>query len=259
MNRFSSLLNSIHDRLHVPQPIKSRILLEIAADLQDAYDFYLERGHTEEQATQLAQERFLLDDAAIAELAAVHQPLVKRILDRFSLQMQSRWQRLILLLTLLTIVAVSGRVMLTSAFFVNSSPFVWPVWGISIAGLLLFLQKFYQLFLIKNHNLRTLRNGLGTLALLGLLSAVLGLCGYFYELLANGMRTVLPGGSLITVVCTVTDSAKQIIDIHNCYIRTSTVMMASLFVAMLIGLLWYVLMNKIAKIEMAEAQSILST
>ncbi|MBN1465150.1 hypothetical protein JXA02_05270 [candidate division KSB1 bacterium] len=259
MNRFSSLLNSINDRLEIAQPIKSRILLEIAADLQDAHDFYLGQGHTEEEATRLTQERFLLDDAAIAELAAVHQPLVKKILDRFSLQVQSRWQRIILLLTLLTIAAVSGRVMMTSEFLADASPFVWPVWGTAIAGLLLFLYKFYQLYLIKNHTIRTLRKGVHSLALLGLLSLLFGLSGYFYELLVFGMQLVLPGGSLITVVCTVTDSAEKIIDIHNCYVRTSTVMMASLFVAMLIGLLWYALMNKIAQIEMAEAKSILLT
>ena len=259
MSRFSSLLQSINDRLDVPQPRKSRILLEIAADLEDAYAFFIEQGHTDDEATQLTQERFILDDSTIAELTSVHQPLMKKILDRFSLQVQNRWERIILVLTLLTVAAVSGQVMMTSTFFENSSPFVWPVWGISIAGLVLFFFKFYNLYILKNHNIKTVRKGIHSMALLGLLSLLIGLTGYFYELLLNGIQTVLPGGSLITVVCTVVDSPDRIINIHNCYIRTSTVMMASLFVFMFLGLLWYVLMNKAAKIEMAEAQSILST
>ncbi len=258
MSRFSSLLQQINDRLDVPQPAKSRILLEIAADLEDAYEVFFEHGHSEEDATRLAQERFILDDSTIAELADIYQPFFKKILDRFSVQVQSRWQRAILALTLLTIAALSGQVMLTHEFFNQASPFVWPVFGISITGIILFFIKFHKLYLLKQHQRKTLRKGLDVLMYLAVLSLALGFVGYFYELLRYSINTVYPGGSLITVIVTVTDSPQCILNIYTCFVTSSTVMMASLLSTLFLALFWYILNHKAARIEMAEAASLLA-
>lgn len=258
MSRFSSLLQHINDRLDVPQPAKSRILLEIATDLEDAYEVFREHGHSEEDATRLAQERFLLDDSTIAELENIYQPFFKKMLDRFSLQVQSRWQRVILVLTLLSIAALSGQVMLTHDFFSQASPFIWPVVGISITGIVLFFIKFFKLYLLKQHQRKILRKGVDALLYLGVLSLALGFVGYFYELLRYSINTVYPGGSLITVIVTVTDSPQRILDIYTCFVTSSTVMMASLLSTLFLALFWYVLNHKVARIEMAEAASLLA-
>ncbi len=47
MNRFAPLLKSINARLDLPQPTKSRIILEIASDLEDMYQFYQSQGPDE--------------------------------------------------------------------------------------------------------------------------------------------------------------------------------------------------------------------
>lgn len=75
MSRFTSLLKRIDDRLKFPQPTKSRILLEIAADLEDLHLLYLERGLGEEEAAQLAEEKFDFSDKALQEFTHVHQTL----------------------------------------------------------------------------------------------------------------------------------------------------------------------------------------
>ena len=45
MKQFTALLKSINERLDLPQPTKSRIILEIAADLDDLYQLYLKKDH----------------------------------------------------------------------------------------------------------------------------------------------------------------------------------------------------------------------
>ena len=257
MSRFSSLLTSINERLDAPQPVKARILLEISADLEDAYEFYRDSGESDADATRLAQEKFILDDATISELSSIHQPLLQKWMDKVSLGVQSRWERVVLILTLLTIALLSGRVMLSNEFAKNS-PFIWPIWGITILGVVQFFVKFYKLYLLKDHYNRTLRKGLNIIAYLGVFCMTLGFAGYFYELLHYSLDTIIPGGSLITVLVTVTDSVQRIRDITTCFVTSASVMMASLFSGMLLALLWYILNNKISSIEMSEAESLLA-
>lgn len=256
MNRFASLLNSINDRLDVPQPVKSRILLEIAADLEDAYEFYRAEGHSDEEATRLTQEKFILDDQAINELIAVHQPFFRKWVDQFSLNLQSRWERVVLVLTILSIAVLSGRFVLSNSF-INNSIFVWPIWGMGFAGIVLFFIKFYRLYLVKDHHVKTLRKGIDTVGYVGAFSLALGFAGYFYELLRHEVDVIYPGGSLITVVCTVPESREQMMNIYHSFVSSSTVMMASLLTTMFLALFWFVLHNKATQIEMAEAKSLL--
>lgn len=257
MNRFSSLLRNINERMDIPQPAKSRILLEISADLEDAYNLYVEQGFSDQDATRLAQEKFILDDEAIDELVRIHQSSLKRWLDRFSLQMQSRWERVILILTLLSIAAISGQLVVSSQFFRNSSVFVWPIWGVSVIGVILFFYKYYRIYILKDHFIKTARKGIVGFLFLGLASLLLGTIGYFYELFLAGVNSILPGSSLITVVCTVPDTQEKLVSIVECFIKCSSVMMVSLMVTLFLALFWYVMISKIGLIERAEAESLL--
>ena len=257
MSRFSSLLNDVNNRLDLPQQAKARIILEIASDLEDAYDIYRERGLSEAEATQAAQEKFILDDSTIAELSSIHQPFLKKWMDNLAGGVESRWERVVLILTLLTIAALSGHALSKISFFESSSIFVWPVIGVSIAGIVQFFVKFYSLYFIKDHKPKFLRKGIDSVAHLGAFSIALGFTGYFYELFHYGVDTVYPGGSLITVICTVANSHQQIQNISNCFLTSSSVMVASLLSTMFLALFWYVLTNKAASIELAEAASLL--
>jgi hypothetical protein len=44
MSRFRDILQHANDLLDLPQPLKSRILIESAADLEDAYQAFSQRG-----------------------------------------------------------------------------------------------------------------------------------------------------------------------------------------------------------------------
>ena len=54
MKQFTSLLKNLNSKIDLPQPKKSRMLLEIAADLNDMYNYYLAKGLTETEAVSRA-------------------------------------------------------------------------------------------------------------------------------------------------------------------------------------------------------------
>ena len=55
MNRFANVLRQARDRLQVPEPSRTRILLEMASDLEDSYQFYLSQGLDEKVRERLIQ------------------------------------------------------------------------------------------------------------------------------------------------------------------------------------------------------------
>ena len=73
MKKFTLFLKSINERLSLPQPLKSQILLEVAGDLEDVYEFYKNKGLNEQEAMQKAEEKLDLTDEALSELIRVHQ------------------------------------------------------------------------------------------------------------------------------------------------------------------------------------------
>ncbi len=258
MSRFSSLLNDINDRLKLPPQAKARIILEIAADLEDAYEFFCEQGLSEAEATARAQEKFILDEDTIAELSIIHQPLVKKWLDKVSVYTENRWERAALILTLLVLAVLSGQSLAKVHFFENAGIFVWPIIGVAVAGIVQFFIKFQTFFSRKSFEPHTLRKGIDAIAYLGAFSIALGFTGYFYELFRTGVDTVFPGGSLITVICTVLESQQQLTDIYTCFVTSATVMTASLLTALFLALLWFVLNNKATAMEMKKAASLLA-
>jgi len=58
MTQFTPILKRINERLDLPQPTKSRIILEIASDLEDTFRFYLQKGLDEQESFQKAEEKF---------------------------------------------------------------------------------------------------------------------------------------------------------------------------------------------------------
>ncbi|MFH1754248.1 MAG: hypothetical protein ABIA59_00965 [Candidatus Latescibacterota bacterium] len=52
MSRFEGLLKQINGKLDLPQPTKSRILLEIASDLDDMYRVFIQQGMSEQDAAE---------------------------------------------------------------------------------------------------------------------------------------------------------------------------------------------------------------
>jgi len=258
MKQFTSLLKSINERLDLPQPTKSRIILEIASDLDDLYQLYLSRGFSETEATKRAEEKIHLTDEALTDLVQVHQSLVKKLLDKITAQAQSRWERVVFVLLLIFIVAISIQGIFTVQFFVQASTWIYPVMGIFLTALIISSPKFYQLYIKKDHQVKKLRTGLSLIFGMGALNLVIGILGYVMELFLAEDTALLFVNHLAYIITTQeAGSGQTLSNITTWMIKTSSLIMFTLVSTIIIAFIWYILMNKVLKIEQAEAAVLL--
>jgi len=199
MKRFTPLLKSINERLDLPQPRKSHIILEIAADLEDLYQLYLSRGLPETEAAKRAEEKIDLTDDALNELVQIHQSLFRRLMDKVSEQAQTQWERVILFLVLIFIVALGSKFIFTTQFILQASKFILPILGVFLGIVFISFLKFYQFYIKKDHNVKLLTKGIPTILYLGGANLFLGIFGYIIELYAT-TRTVMYSGMFDVII-----------------------------------------------------------
>lgn len=244
MNRFTGLLKRTAARLDLPEPVKSHVLLEMAADLEDMFAAYRERGLGEEEAARRVEEKFDVSDDALNELTRLHRSALRRGMDRLSEQAQTRWEKLMLVAILLFVALMTGGLLLTDGFFSDASLFVWPGVAVGVAAVGVFIAKAHQLYIRKERGLRRLRWGLPFLLLLACAALFNGVFGFFIGMqTAMGRAAAGPEGTHIYLM--------------DWLMGSSATMILSLMVAMLAAILWFVLMNKVKRVELAEAALLL--
>ena len=254
MKHFTQLLKSINERLNLPQPTKSRIILEIAADLDDLYQLYLSRGLEENEAAKKAVDKIDLTDEALNELVQIHQSLIRKLLHKITAQAQSRWEKVIFVLLLIFVVAISIQGVFSAQFFLQASKWIYPVLGIFLSAILISIPKFYQLYIKKDHQIKKLRSGLDLIIGMGVLNLVVGIMGYVMELYMAGSNALLFVNHLAYIITTQEVGSAQILsDITTWMIKSSSLIMSTLLSTIFIAFIWYFLMNKVFKIERAEA------
>ncbi len=89
MDNFKPILKKINGQLDLPQPTKSRIILEVAADLNDAFNLYKNQGLTDSEATKKATNTFNLDKKNLNDLISIHQTSFRKWFDQLSERGQS--------------------------------------------------------------------------------------------------------------------------------------------------------------------------
>jgi hypothetical protein len=240
MSRFAERLREISEKLDLPQPEKSHILLEIASDLDDMYRFFREEGLGEEAAAKRAEERLDLSDEALRELVEIHESGMRKLLDRISEQARSRWERVLLAMAVIVIAAYSGRQILSAQLYTQASRFVWPILLFALAALVITIWQIYKLYIKKEHDIRTLGVGLPWLIAAGASSLLTGLLGMMYEFHRS-------------VRMAVAEADRSLVFLVECALRCSAMMMVGLVTAIAIGIVWFILMNKVRSIEIAEA------
>jgi len=239
MNRFADILQEANEKLQLPQPTKSRIILEIAADLDDLYRFYKSHGSSDSEAASKATEKFDISNQALEQLAQIHTSPFQRFCDRLSEQGKSKWEQTSLIVLLLVLVVFTGPQLYSTTIFATASKFTWPVVGLSLAGLFISLGKFYQFYLRKDHALRRLRSGLDFLiSLTGIMTVVL-VCGYVMETYRLIHRML---GDLDSLILYLYEGA----------LTTAAMFVISIIAIILTALAWFILSSKAASIERAE-------
>lgn len=245
MNRFTPLLKNINEKLDLPQPRKSRILLEIAADLEDLFNLYRAKGFSESEAMATAEEKFAVSDEAIAQLVQIHESAFRRFMDKLSEQAKTRWERIGFLLILLLIVAFSSKQILTFQFFTSASKFIWVVCGCSFGVIILSIAKFYSLYIKRDYHVNSLRNKLPGLLFFASGSLLIGAYGFFIELYFLANKIIIhPERSFFFTIDWLAKSCALIV--------------FSLLVALFTVLIWFVFYNKVKKIEQAEVAFLLT-
>lgn len=190
MERFGRVLRRAERRLEGPEPGRSRILAEMAGDLEDLYRAYRDRGLEEAEARRRAEEWIAPSPGALASLRAVHLPFFDRLLDRLAGSRRGHIELALVALASLLAVGLGVLGALRSGALSPSSPGLWIVAGLLAAGLGLGLRQGYALF-VRGDRLRSgWRDGVDRVLAV---AAAAGLTG----LLTGGLRlslTSIPGG-----------------------------------------------------------------
>lgn len=178
MNRFVHVLRRVERRLEAPEPERSRILMEMAGDLEDLYRTYRERGLDEAEALRRTEEWLAPSAPALESLQSVHLPAVERLLRRLGGTARGRLE--LGLVTLVSLAAVGGGVLpvLRAGVLTASSPGLWVVAGLTAAGLGAAVSQGYALFVrgdrldpIRHHRLHRVSAAAAGTAVAGLVAA----------------------------------------------------------------------------------------
>jgi hypothetical protein len=227
--------------LRLPYPERIRFAREVQEDLAELARELEARGCAPAEASRRAQEMLLPAGTTLEALERLHQPLYQRLTERFAPERMRRWERSSL--GLLTGVSLAGAVLvLARADLLDApSPFLGPVLVLGVLGVTAALAKAFHLFIKGEHAPHRLRAGLGlTPALAGLTLLAAG-GGFLIDLhaLAKVMEAGPPDPG--PVLLGFTGSA-------------SALLACGLVLALLSGLLWFLLLQWIAGVEQAERE-----
>ncbi len=246
MSRFAEALAEASSRLTVPEPVRSRILLEVAADMDDLYRTYLERGHAEEEAREGVLEHFDLSQEALRELAAVHDTPLDRSLRSLSGQARAPWARTLLALLGLFVALGSGGLLLRGELLSHASPLAWALLALLAAGVGGGAWRGWSLRSAGAGTLPPGRSGTGFLLGLAALQVLLGLAGVWVELYRSGLAIrSAPGQAMLHLVGW----------LH----LASATLVVSLSGALVLGFLWFFLETHAQRLQAAAATRLLET
>lgn len=259
MNRFANQLRSLEERLDLPQPLKARILMEIAADMEDLFSHYAGQGKDEQTAESKVLEKMELSDASLQALIEVHKSGFQRFVERLTQESRNRWERAVLIMILLIVAALSMRIVIAVPMIVQSTTFVWPVLCVGFFALSLFIVRVYTLYIKKDHRKERLRRGIPLLMYLAGTSLLIGVFGYFVELYRAGEFALLMDYKLIILMAPVRmGSESELKFLVEWMMKGSSLIMVSMLVTILIALFWFMLINKVQKIECMVLERLLA-
>jgi hypothetical protein len=244
MSRFAQALSDVASRLTLPEPVRSRVLLEMAADMEDLHQAYLERGLPEEEARASVLEHFDLSQEALRELAAVHDSPLERSLTSLSGQAHRPWARTLLGLLGLFVAAGNVSLFFEGGLLSHASPLAWVLLAILATGLAGGAWKARLLRSSPAPGEPRVRSGVSFLLGLAGLQVVLGFAGVWVELYRSGLRIrSAPGEALIHIVGWM-------------HLASATLVVA-LSSALILGFLWFFLEGRAQRLQAAAAASLL--
>ena len=243
MTRFANVLEQARERLQIPEPARTRVLLEMASDLEDSYQHYLSQGCEQDEAARRAEEVFGTSAEALQLLERVYNAGIGGVGERFTQQIGTLWSKVLMVALLAFEILLAFRILSDRTFFVYPSPFLWPIAALALAAFLFTIWKLAHIFSRSGADWRRLRTGLGIPLFFAAL-AVTGL-GFlfhmqrFFRLNSEGAPETL------------------FMNFAGWMVSISSMMTVGLLTATLAGLLWFVLSRLVARSEAREIEGLL--
>ncbi len=238
--RLRHALEQAEARLAIPQPARTRVLLELHADLEDLFALYREQGLPVEAAEERALVSLDLSPTALAGLAAVHANPVRRMLDRLSAQARGRIERAALALVMLSAAGLLLPLVLGGRIFLDAGPLLWPALALCLAALAAGAIKLYQLHIVQDHTPRRVRRHLHTPLALAATQVGCGFAGMYGHFLAAWLRSRSAPG-------------ETTLHLTRALLASAGLLSLALLGALISAVIWFLAANKAAAIERHEA------
>jgi hypothetical protein len=242
MPRFEATLRSVAQRLDLPQPDRACILEEIAGDLEELRMELVRRGIDEEEAEARSVEMLAPTDAAIEALVSVHEPFYRSLSRRFSRTGMRRTECIGLVAVTVFPLILALDILRRGGVLRSPSPFLWPVLVAAVVVLAMVGSKALQLFLERDHDPERLRARLGAILFGCVASVAASSFGAVFEL-SNvvGRLEATPDGERMSVIV-------------PWLLNTSVLLGAGLTTALVGGLCWFLLQQKVNAVEEAHGR-----
>ncbi|MCW8985379.1 MAG: hypothetical protein OQK55_08550 [Thermoanaerobaculales bacterium] len=238
MSRFNVFLHQTGERLALPRATRSLILVEIASDLEDLFQHYLQHGLSEKEAAAKAEEKVDMSDEALTELVRIHSD-ARGWSDRVARRVQPFWERIALALIVLFFIA-STTLDHGMRPFAHLTGFIWPIIGILLALVVSFI---VQMTRFSDHQSpRRLRDSLATPLFLGAASVVVGFAGAGIELYRTLLRMAADPEHAAPLFA-------------NAVLGSTATLAIALIIALVAGVAWFVLAGRVARLEDDVARS----
>lgn len=244
MSRFNEVLVGADARLTVPEPARSRILLEIASDMEGLFQEYRARGMEEPDAESAVMDHFDLSEEALTDLVRVHDAPLQRSLEGLSGQVQRPWSRVLMTGLALFVVVGSGMLLVRPQLYRIASPVLWVLLPLLAMGLWVAGGHLLRLRQARQRWTPGLRLGLGRLLALAVTMVGLSLGGLLVELYLSALRIRdVPSETLIHLVGW----------LHT----ASATLVVSLSGALVLAFLWFFLESQTRRHERMAAVNLL--
>jgi hypothetical protein len=240
MSRFNAILHRTGERLALPRATRGLILVEIASDLEDLFQHYVQQGMSEEEAARHAEDKVDMSDQALAELVRIHSDM-RGWTDRMGRRVQPFWERFAMAL-IVVFFAAAASLGIDTRTLAHATGFVWPIAAIFAALIVFFIVQLTRFGNNPDH--RRLRRSLATPLFLGAASLVVGLTGtgiVLYRTFMHMAATPDRAGTLFA----------------SAALSTTATFAIAMLVTLCAGVVWFVLAGKVSRLEDEAARSVL--
>lgn len=239
MERFGPALRRAARELDLPGRVRTELLLEMAADLEAAYQHHRERGLTDDDAARRAEAAVLGSSEVIRRLARMHAGPWRGWAEEVAARWSGVFGLVLLAVGVLPVVALGGGVSVWASMVTRSS-FAWLI--LLIGALMTALTATEVLRLLDDRPLR--RPRLPTLLVLGAMAPALGLLAPVLGLQRVAMGLVGEPPEQSVLVATI--------------VRDGATFLAGLLIGIGALLCWFVLVEMEARRAAREVRVLLA-